>query len=147
MKVLLQRVSSAAVKVDGKIVGRIGNGLLLLVGIAEDDTEEHLNWVAEKCVNLRVFEDDQDKMNRSVLDVQGQILVVSQFTLLADTKKGRRPSYINAASPEKGASYYNKFIALLKSYSIRVESGIFGAMMKVDLVNRGPVTLMVEKND
>jgi len=147
MKVLIQRVSSASVEVDGKIVGEIANGLLLLVGIAEDDKDEYLSWVAEKCVNLRIFEDEQGKMNQSTLDVQGEILAISQFTLLADTKKGRRPSYIHAANPEKGENYYNKFVSLLKTYKIKVESGIFGAMMNVELLNRGPVTIMVEKND
>jgi len=147
MKVLIQRVSSAAVEVNGKIVGKIGNGLLLFIAIAENDSEDYLYWVAEKCVNLRIFEDDQGKMNQSVLDVQGEILAISQFTLMADTKKGRRPSYILAAHPEKGESYYNRFIELLKKYNLRVDEGIFGAMMNIDLVNRGPVTIMIEKDD
>ena len=145
MKVLLQRVSSASVSVDDKIVGQIGNGLLLLVGIAQEDSEAALNWMAEKCVNLRVFEDEADKMNCSLLDVKGEVLAISQFTLLGDTQKGRRPSYINAASPEKGQKYYDLFVEKLKSFSIKVESGIFGAMMDVQLTNRGPVTLMIEK--
>ena len=147
MKVLVQRVSSASVEVEGKIVGKIANGLLLLVGIAEDDTKDKLAWVAEKCVNLRIFEDDQGKMDRSVLDINGEILAISQFTLLADTRKGRRPSYISAANPDKGESYYNTFIDKLRSFNITVETGIFGAMMSIDLVNRGPVTIMIEKND
>ena len=147
MKVLVQRVTSASVEIEGKIVGEIDNGLLLLVGIAENDNEEHLNWVAEKCVNLRIFEDELGKMNRSVLEEQGGILTISQFTLLADTRKGRRPSYIYAANPEKGQDFYNKFIELLKAYHLKVETGIFGAMMNIKLVNRGPVTIMIEKND
>jgi D-aminoacyl-tRNA deacylase len=147
MKVLIQRVSSASVEVEGKIVGQIANGLVLLIGIAEDDREEYLSWVAEKCINLRIFEDEQGKMNRSVLEVSGEILAISQFTLLADTQKGRRPSYISAADPQKGEDYYDRFIALLKMYDIKVECGIFGAMMNIDLINRGPVTIMVEKNN
>jgi len=147
MKVLIQRVSSASVSVENRVVGKISNGLLLLVGIAQDDKENYLNWIADKCVNLRVFEDDDGKMNRSMLDVNGQILVISQFTLLADTRKGRRPSYIGAAEPAKGQDYYNKFVELLKAYGLKVECGIFGAMMDVDLVNRGPVTIMVEKDN
>ena len=147
MKVLVQRVSSASVTVDKKVVGTIGNGLLLLIGIAQQDTEEYLNWVAEKCVNLRIFEDSDGKMNRSILDAQGEILAISQFTLLADTRKGRRPSYIGAADPEKGEHFYNQFIQLLRNYDIKVETGVFGAMMDVQLVNRGPVTIMIEKQD
>ncbi len=145
MKVLLQRVSSASVTVDGEIVGKIGNGLMLLVGIAQEDSESDLHRMADKCLNLRVFEDEADKMNCSLLDVNGEVLAISQFTLLGNTKKGRRPSFINAATPEKGEKYYNLFIEKLKSFSINVESGIFGAMMDVQLLNRGPVTLMIEK--
>ena len=147
MKVLVQRVSSASVTVYKKVVGTIGNGLLLLIGIAQQDTEEYLDWVAEKCVNLRIFEDSDGKMNRSILDAQGEILAISQFTLLADTRKGRRPSYIGAADPEKGEHFYNQFIQLLRNYDIKVETGVFGAMMDVQLVNRGPVTIMIEKQD
>ena len=147
MKVLVQRVSSASVTVEKKGIGTIGNGLLLLIGIAQQDTEEYLNWVAEKCVNLRIFEDGDGKMNRSILDAQGEILAISQFTLLADTRKGRRPSYIGAADPEKGEHFYNQFIQLLRNYDIKVETGVFGAMMDVQLVNRGPVTIMIEKQD
>ena len=145
MKVLIQRVSSASVKVGNEVVGEIKNGLLLLIGISQDDTDEILNWMAEKCVNLRVFEDDDRKMNHSILDVKGAILAISQFTLFADTRKGRRPSYIRAADPEKGEELYNSFVEKLRKYSIKVETGIFGAMMDVKLVNRGPVTIMVEK--
>lgn len=147
MKVLVQRVSSASVTVEKKVIGTIDNGLLLLIGIAQQDTEEYLNWVAEKCVNLRIFEDSNGKMNRSILDAQGEVLAISQFTLLADTRKGRRPSYIDAADPDKGEHFYNQFIQLLRNYDIKVETGVFGAMMDVQLVNRGPVTIMVEKED
>jgi D-tyrosyl-tRNA(Tyr) deacylase len=144
MKALLQRVSEASVTVDGKITGRIGKGLLLLIGIAETDQIKDIDFVADKCVNLRIFEDDENKMNKSLLDAGGEILAISQFTLLGDTKKGRRPSFIEAAEPEKGKLFYDKFIERLRSYNIKVECGIFGAMMNVKSINYGPVTLMVE---
>jgi D-tyrosyl-tRNA(Tyr) deacylase len=144
MKVLVQRVSGASVTVDKKITGEIGNGLLLLIGIAENDSENDLDRVAEKCVNLRIFEDEDSKMNWSLLDVGGEILAISQFTLLADTSRGRRPSYIQAANPEKGKAFYDLFVTKLRAYSVKVETGIFGAMMDVKLVNRGPVTIMIE---
>ncbi len=144
MKVVLQRVSRAEVRVDGKRIGAIGRGLLLLVGIAKEDTEADIAFVAEKCVHLRIFEDKAGKMNRSVLDVNGGILAVSQFTLLGDTRKGRRPSFINAAEPAKGKTFYDLFVEKLRSYSVPVECGIFGAMMDVELINDGPVTLIVE---
>ncbi len=144
MKVLVQRVSSADVTIKGKVVGSIKNGLLLLIGIADSDTEDDLDFVAEKCVNLRIFEDDQQKMNRSLLDVSGEILAISQFTLLGDTQKGRRPSFIHAADPDKGNSFYERFIKKLENFGVKVEKGVFGAMMDIRLVNRGPVTIMVE---
>jgi len=145
MRVLVQRVSRASVSVEGKVVGSIGNGLLLLIGVARDDTELILNWVVEKCVNLRIFEDDAGKMNCSLIDVSGEILAISQFTLMADTRRGRRPGFSEAAPPEVGKIFYESFIDLLKGYGINVSCGIFGAEMDVDLVNRGPVTIMVEK--
>jgi D-aminoacyl-tRNA deacylase len=145
MKVLLQRVSHASVTVDNKVVGQIGNGLLLFVGVAPNDDVNDLSWMAEKCVNMRIFEDDEDKMNISLLDLKGEILVISQFTLMGDAQKGRRPSFIKAAPPEKGQLFYDQFIEKLKTFPVKVESGIFGAMMDIDLVNRGPVTLMIEK--
>ncbi len=144
MKVVVQRVSEAQVTVDSKTVGKIGGGLLLLVGIAKEDTESDVNFVAQKCVNLRLFQDENGKMNRSLLDVGGEVLAVSQFTLLGNTRKGRRPSFIQAAEPEKGQRLYKLFVNKLKSFGIHVECGIFGAMMMVSLVNDGPVTLIVE---
>jgi D-tyrosyl-tRNA(Tyr) deacylase len=143
LKVVVQRVSSASVTVNGKIVGKIGKGLLLLVGIAHSDTEKEIEFVANKCVNLRIFQDEKGKMNRSLLEEEGEILVISQFTLLGDTRKGRRPSFTEAAVPEKGEEFYNCFVKILQQYGIHVETGIFGAMMNVELVNTGPVTLIV----
>jgi D-tyrosyl-tRNA(Tyr) deacylase len=144
VKVVVQRVSSAKVEVAGQTVGEIRNGLVLLIGVAGDDTSEDVEFLANKCANLRIFEDDQDKMNRSVLEVGGAVLAISQFTLLGDTRRGRRPSFIFAADPEKGNSLYEYFIDCLKKEGIHVEKGIFGAMMDVQLTNRGPVTLILE---
>jgi D-tyrosyl-tRNA(Tyr) deacylase len=144
MKVLLQRVHRAKVTIENKVAGEIGSGLLLLIGIAEDDLEKDLDYTAQKCVNLRVFNDEEGKMNRSLLDVQGEILAISQFTLMADTRKGRRPSFIGAANPEKGKLFYDRFVEKLKNYGVKVECGIFGASMDVELINAGPVTIMVE---
>ncbi len=147
MKVVLQRVKTASVSVEGRIVGKIDRGLLLLIGIAETDTISDVDFVADKCVNLRIFEDKNGKMNRSVLDEKGQILVISQFTVLGNTRKGRRPSFIEAANPEKGRVFYNAFLSRLRESGLRVECGIFGAMMDVDLVNYGPVTIILENKE
>ena len=144
MKVVVQRVKSASVNVEGKLVAEIGRGLLLLVGIAGSDSEDDVQFVANKCVELRIFQDDNEKMNRSLLDVQGEILSISQFTLLGDTKKGRRPSFIDAAAPDKAKIFYDYFNQLLIARGIPVKTGVFGAMMDVALVNAGPVTIIVE---
>jgi D-tyrosyl-tRNA(Tyr) deacylase len=144
MKVVVQRVKHASVTVDGQVVGQIGRGLMLLIGIADTDTEEDIEFVANKCLNLRIFEDEAGKMNRSLLEVGGEILAISQFTLLGDTRKGRRPSFVHAAPPEKGNDFYQKFVERLRRSGVKVETGIFGAMMDVDLLNYGPVTLIVE---
>ena len=144
MKVLIQRVHQAKVTVNNKITGSINNGLLLLIGISEEDLEKDIDYLSDKCVNLRIFQDENGKMNKSLLDVKGEILAVSQFTLMADTRKGRRPSFINAANSEKGKLFYEKFVNKLKQFGIKVECGIFGAMMDVDLINNGPVTIMIE---
>ena len=144
MKVVAQRVRSASVRVGEQTVGKIGKGLVLLVGIAESDSEVDIDFVANKCAELRIFQDNQQKMNLSLLDVRGEILSISQFTLLGDTKKGRRPSFIKAANPEKAEKYYQSFNQLLSSRGIHVEKGIFGAMMDVELINDGPVTIIVE---
>ena len=126
------------------IVGKIDEGLVLLVGIAETDTETDVDFVSEKCANLRIFQDNEGKLNRSVIDIKGEILAISQFTLLGDTSKGRRPNFTAAARPEKGEIYYNRFIQVLKKSGLHVEQGIFGAMMDVHLVNSGPVTVIVK---
>jgi D-tyrosyl-tRNA(Tyr) deacylase len=145
MRVLLQRVSRADVKVEARVVGQIDRGLLLFVGFAHDDGDEHLVWMADKVVGVRVFADDEDKMNRSVLDVGGAVLVVSQFTLYGDAVKGRRPSFIDAARPEAAVPLYERFIALLRERAVAVETGVFGEAMQVELVNDGPVTLWLDR--
>ena len=146
MRVVLQRVSEAGVAIDGAVVGEIGVGLMLLVGFTPGDAEEQLSWMADKIVSLRVFTDQEGKMNLSVDDVDGELLVVSQFTLYADTRKGRRPSFVHAAPPEIAVPLYERFIALLEErVPGRVETGRFGAMMDVSLVNDGPVTLVLER--
>lgn len=144
MKIVLQRVSSASVKVDSKIVGRIEHGLLLLIGFSSTDTEESILPTIEKIVKLRIFSDEEGKMNKSVLDVEGSMLLISQFTLYADTKKGNRPSFIEAARPEQAIPLYEFFIAEMRKRISIVETGIFGADMKVELVNHGPVTIVFD---
>ena len=146
MRVVVQRVSRAEVRVDGRIIGKIEQGLLLLVGFKADDTEASLNWMAEKVVGLRIFSDDEGKMNRALTDVGGGLLVVSQFTLYGDVQKGRRPSFIDAAPPPIAIPLYERFVTLLRAQSGGpVETGEFGAMMDVELVNDGPVTLLLER--
>ena len=144
MRVLLQRVSEAAVTIDGETVGKCGRGFLLLVGVTHGDTVEHADFLADKCANLRVFEDENGKMNLSLKDVNGTILAVSQFTLYADTRRGRRPSFIEAAPPPVSEPLYNTFVEALRKQGIHVETGRFGADMKVSLVNDGPVTILLE---
>jgi len=145
MRALIQRVSSASVGVDGRDVGKIGPGLLVLLGIRQGDTEALADYVAEKCVNLRIFADDQGKFNRSALDVGADVLVVSQFTLYGDTRKGRRPSFIEAAPPDVSEPLYEYFVEAMRRTGLKTETGMFGALMHVSLVNDGPVTIMVEK--
>jgi len=144
MRVIVQRCSRAKVEVDNKIVGNIEKGLMLLVGFTHTDTEKEIDYLVNKIINLRIFDDENGIMNKSVLDVKGSVLSVSQFTLYADSKKGNRPSYINALNGEKAIVLYNKFNEKLKEKVI-VEKGIFGAEMKVDFVNEGPVTIILEK--
>ena len=146
MRIVLQRVSRAEVRVDGRVVGRIGRGHLLLVGFASGDGREHIDWMADKVLALRVFADAEGKMNLALEDVGGDLLVISQFTLYGDTSKGRRPSFVRAASPETATALYDDFVRALRARTARgVETGAFGAMMDVELVNDGPVTLILER--
>jgi D-tyrosyl-tRNA(Tyr) deacylase len=144
MKVLLQRVTQASVSISGKVVGEIPGGYLLFVGVQDSDTEAELAYLVRKIVNLRVFEDDAGKMNLSLLDVGGEILSVSQFTLYADTRKGNRPSFTDAGAPEYAAKLYNQFNDQLRLAGVRVATGEFGADMQVALENDGPVTIMFD---
>ncbi|MEN6368097.1 MAG: D-aminoacyl-tRNA deacylase [Thermotogota bacterium] len=144
MRIVLQRVAHASVQVDSEVVGAIGEGFLLLVGIAPADDHLDLAAIARKVVDLRVFEDETGKMNRSVRDVEGEILAVSQFTLYGDVRRGRRPSFTEAARPEMAEPLFNALVANLRAEGVRVETGRFGAKMAVDLVNEGPVTLMLD---
>jgi D-tyrosyl-tRNA(Tyr) deacylase len=145
MRVLLQRVKRAEVRVEGRVTGAIGVGFLLLTGFTHADTAEQVSWMADKINGLRLFSDADEKMNLGLADVGGAVLVVSQFTLYGDAAKGRRPSFIDAARPEAAIPLYEKFISLLRERGLSVETGEFGAMMDVELVNDGPVTLWLEK--
>ncbi len=145
MRVVLQRVRSSRVEVEGMVVGAIGQGLNLLVGIAETDTEAELDWMARKCLDLRVFPDQGGRLSHSVQDIQGELLVISQFTLYGDCRKGRRPSFERAASGQVAEHYYEAFVVKLKDSGLRVETGQFGAMMQVSIENDGPVTLILER--
>lgn len=145
MKAVIQRVKNANVRVDGKTVGEIGEGYLILVGVVEGDTEKDAEILARKTAALRIFTDENDKMNKSVIDIDGEILAVSQFTLCADVKKGNRPSFINSAAPDEANRLYELFCEQLKSNGVRkVEKGIFGAHMEVSLLNNGPVTILYD---
>ena len=144
MRALIQRVTSASVKVDGKIVGKIGKGFLIFLGIYEEDTEENIEKLTKKIVNLRIFNDENDKMNLSIKDVKGEILLISQFTLCADTRKGNRPSFVSAKNPKDANVIYEKTIESIRNEGIIVEKGIFGADMKVELLNDGPITILLD---
>lgn len=147
MRAVLQRVTSAAVVVDQETIGQIKTGLLVLLGVADGDTETDLKYVLEKTIGLRIFADDQGKMNLSVKDVGGSMLVVSQFTLLADVKKGRRPSFNTAADPAVADDYYQQFVSMAKQQGIPTETGTFAADMKVSLCNDGPVTIILDSHN
>lgn len=144
MKIVLQHVSEANVKVDNEIVGKIGIGLMLLVGVDEEDENSDADWLVKKITDARVFSDEAGKMNHSVKDINGEILCISQFTLISDYKKGNRPSYIKAAKPDKAIPLFEYFKEELKKSGLKIESGIFGADMKVSLINDGPVTLVFD---
>ncbi|MEH7178880.1 D-aminoacyl-tRNA deacylase [Neobacillus vireti] len=144
MRVVVQRSKNAKVTVNGEITGEISKGLVLLVGVTHDDKEEDAAFLADKVANLRIFEDEAGKMNLSLLEVGGEILSVSQFTLYGDCRKGRRPNFMEAARPEQANQLYEVFNSLLREKGIKVETGIFGAMMDVELINDGPVTLIVD---
>lgn len=146
MRVVLQRVRRAEVRIEGETAGRIGTGYVVLVGLADDDEEETLRWMADKVVGLRLFADDDGRMNLALDDVSGELLVVSQFTLYGDARKGRRPSFTGAAAPDVAVPLYERFVALLEELAPgRVRTGRFGEMMEVDLLNDGPVTLILER--
>lgn len=144
MRAVVQRVSEAQVVVDDKIHGKINKGLLILLGVAEEDTEKDINYMVDKTLNLRIFEDENEKMNLSVLDVKGEILVISQFTLHGDARKGRRPSFSKAGNPQVAEKLYEQYISSLTESGITVESGQFAAYMQVRLVNDGPVTILLD---
>jgi D-aminoacyl-tRNA deacylase len=144
MRALLQRVSEARVTIENQVVGEIVHGLVILLGIRNGDSESDAVYLAEKCVNLRIFGDTDGKFNLSALDMHGELLVISQFTLYGDTRKGRRPSFIESAAPNISEPLYNKFISEIRTYGLKVATGEFGAMMSVEIYNDGPVTLMVE---
>ncbi|MGZ5188983.1 MAG: D-aminoacyl-tRNA deacylase, partial [Kaistella sp.] len=143
-KAVIQRVSEASVKVDGKIAGEITDGLLLLIGIDEVDEKSDADWLVQKILNLRIFGDNEGKLNRSVIDISGEILCISQFTLIADYKKGNRPSFIKAAKPDKAVPLFEYFKNEISRSGLKTESGIFGADMKVSLLNDGPVTIVMD---
>ena len=145
MRLLIQRVSKASVRVQGQAISSIGKGLLILLGIGHGDGQEQVAFLAEKVSNLRIFEDEQGKTNRSVLDVKGEAIVVSQFTLYADTRKGRRPSFIDAALPDVAEPLVNRFVELLSGHGVPTQMGKFGAHMEVEIHNDGPVTIWLEK--
>ena len=146
MRAVIQRVTKASVSVDGKIIGSISQGLVVLLGVGQGDGEDDLKYIVDKTANLRIFEDGDGKMNLSALEIQAEILAVSQFTLYGDSRKGRRPSFIDAAPPEKGRDFYDRYVTLIKETGLTVATGEFGAHMAVDIYNDGPVTLIVDSS-
>jgi D-tyrosyl-tRNA(Tyr) deacylase len=146
MRSVVQRVSSSSVTVDGDVIGKIDKGLMVLLGVTHDDTSKDVDYMIDKILNLRIFEDEDDKMNLSLKDIDGELLVVSQFTLYGDCRKGRRPSFTNAAKPDLADKLYEEFIAKAKSQELNVGTGQFGAHMMVDLTNDGPVTILLDSS-
>ena len=149
MRIIIQRVTSSSVTIDGEITGKIGKGLNLLVGIALTDTEVEIDWMVRKCLDLRLFPGDSDssKWDKSIVDIQGELLVVSQFTLYGDCRKGRRPSFSNSAAPDIAEKLYEQFVSKLRKSGLKVATGQFGAMMQVEIDNDGPVTLLLEREN
>ena len=146
MRAVVQRVTYSNVKVDGNIVGEINRGFNVLIGISKEDTEEDMKYIKDKLINLRVFEDENNKMNLSLSDIQGELLIISQFTLYGDVRKGRRPNFMNALGENEGLVFYDKFIESMKETGLKIETGIFGADMKVDIKNDGPVTILLDSS-
>ena len=146
MRAVVQRVTSSSVQVDGNIVGSIGRGLNVLIGISKSDTLQDLKYIKDKVINLRIFEDEKDKMNLSILDIKGELLVISQFTLYGDCRKGRRPNFMEAKGGEEAEDLYKEFLSLLKESNIKIETGEFGADMKVEINNDGPVTIILDSS-
>ena len=146
MRAVVQRVTYSSVKVDGEIVGEINKGFNVLLGISKEDTEEDMKYIKAKIINLRVFNDENDKMNLSLLDVKGELLLISQFTLYGDARKGRRPNFMNALGGDEARKFYEKFIEMMKDTGLKVQTGIFGADMKVDIKNDGPVTILLDSS-
>lgn len=146
MRAVVQRVTYSSVEVDGVIVGEINEGFNVLLGISKDDTEEDMKYIKDKIINLRVFSDENGKMNLSLLDIKGELLLISQFTLYGDARKGRRPNFMNALCGEEAKEFYDKFIEIMKETGLKVETGIFGADMKVDIKNDGPVTILLDSS-
>lgn len=144
MRAVIQRVKHASVKIDNKIAGQIDNGILILLGVAEEDCDADLDYIFDKTIGLRIFEDEEGKMNKSLSDINGSILVVSQFTLQGDARRGRRPSFSSAARPEKAIPYYEEFIKRCRNLNINTQTGVFGADMQVELCNDGPVTILLD---
>lgn len=147
MKIVIQRAHNAHVSVGGKTIGKIDQGLVLLVGVTHDDETTDINYLAQKIVNLRIFEDEDGKMNKSLKDVSGSILSISQFTLYGETKKGRRPNFMKAARPDKAEKLYHEFNETIRKMGVHVETGVFGEMMDVSFTNVGPVTLILDSKD
>ena len=147
MRAVVQRVKQSSVKAGNEIVGQIESGLLVLLGVARDDTVKDADYLVNKIINLRIFEDQDGKMNRSLLETGGELLAVSQFTLLADCRKGRRPSFVEAAQPQKAIDLYTKFVDLVREKGVKVQTGRFRAMMEVALINDGPVTVIIESRN
>ena len=146
MRAVVQRVTYSSVEVDGVIVGEINKGFNVLLGISKEDTEEDMKYIKDKIINLRIFSDENDKMNLSLLDIKGELLLISQFTLYGDARKGRRPNFMNALGGEEAKKFYDKFIEMMKETGLKVETGIFGADMKVDIKNDGPVTILLDSS-